>query len=197
MHEMNDLIFLEIMVRLSHNNATSCDMGIVRMQYLAWFHLCRPKQWIKNVFVAAPLFFSHHLWLQPTVLKVLLGVGCFCCVASAIYILNDFKDRVADRMHPKKCQRPIASGAINPMCALLFSFLLLLLGVWFGYHLSTAFACILASYYCLNLAYCFGLKSLSIIDVMCIALGFVLRVEAGAVLIQGAASVWIIICTGA
>lgn len=158
--------------------------------------LCKPKQWIKNIFVLAPFFFTHILWSLSLLGRVLIGFACFCFIASSIYILNDYKDREADRLHPVKSRRPIASGAVDTKLALLLAVFLVLLGVGLASYLSVSFCKVLLIYLSLNIAYCFGMKSYSIIDVMSIALGFVLRVEAGATLVHSVASVWIIICTG-
>lgn len=158
--------------------------------------LLRPHQWVKNAFVAAPLFFTPSALSLASVALVLAGLIAFCLVASSVYILNDYVDRHADRLHPTKRTRPIASGEIAPATALFLFVGTLGAGLLLAFGLHPAFGALAATYFLVNVAYCFGLKQISIVDVMTITLGFVLRVFAGAVLIAIAPSVWIVICTG-
>lgn len=158
--------------------------------------LTRPHQWVKNLFVAAPLFFTPSAVSTESVLLVLAGIACFCLLAGAVYVLNDYADREADRMHPVKRDRPIASGAVAPATALVFLGGLLAVGTVASFALSTAFGALAALYFVQNLAYSLGLKNHSIVDVLVISLGFVLRVYAGAVLIGVTPSAWIIVCAG-
>ena len=80
----------------------------------AIIRLLRPRQWVKNAFVAAPLFFTPAAWTKTQSLSVLLTVFVFCLLSSTVYVVNDFADREADRLHPEKKKRPIASGEISP-----------------------------------------------------------------------------------
>ena len=158
--------------------------------------LLRPHQWIKNGFVLAPLFFTPRLISPDTVIHVLLGMLCFCAISSCVYVVNDLKDREADRRHPTKCRRPIATGAIATGEALLLAAVLCCAGFIGAAALSGTFALVLALYFSINLAYSFGLKHRPIVDLLAISAGFVLRVDAGARLIHVEPSEWILICTG-
>lgn len=162
----------------------------------AALRLLRPHQWVKNAIVASPLLlFPADLTLENLYL-IISAVVSFCLLASAVYIINDICDREADRVHPVKRFRPIASGAISLQIALLLAAFALLAGLGLGFWLSPRFAAIGAVYFAANLAYSFGLKNASIIDVMIIALGFVLRIVAGTVAIGVTAGVWVMVCVG-
>jgi 4-hydroxybenzoate polyprenyltransferase len=162
----------------------------------AVFAMLRPRQWTKNVFVMAPLFFTPPALSLRNVELVAAGVVSFCALASAIYILNDYFDREADRQHPEKRFRPLAAGTVPLGLALVLFGTLLTGGFAIALSISYEFTWIVAGYVALNLAYSFGLKHVAILDVLIIALGFTLRVQAGAVLIGIAPSAWIVITTG-
>jgi decaprenyl-phosphate phosphoribosyltransferase len=166
------------------------------MAISAVFAMLRPRQWTKNAFVMAPLFFTPPALSLRNVELVAAGIVSFCALASAIYILNDYFDREADRKHPEKQFRPLAAGTVS--VGLAFTLFGILLTGGFAIALSTSyeFTWIAAGYVALNLAYSFGLKHVAILDVLVIALGFTLRVQAGAVLIGIAPSAWIVITTG-
>jgi decaprenyl-phosphate phosphoribosyltransferase len=158
--------------------------------------LARPHQWIKNLFVAAPLFFTPRDLSVAAVAHVALAIVCFCAASSAVYVLNDWTDREADRRHPTKCQRPLAAGSVKPAAAaalagglgLAAALLSLLLLPW-------GFVRVLLGYVLLNLAYSLGLKRIAIVDIMVIAIGFVLRIYAGGEVIAVTPTVWIVACT--
>lgn len=158
--------------------------------------LLRPQQWVKNVFVAAPLFFTPSAMSAANAVAVAAGFACFCVLASGVYVANDYLDREADRNHPTKRLRPLASGAVAPGRALALAAALVLAGLGFGYLLSPSFALIAAAYVAVNLMYSLGLKSVSIIDVMLVATGFVLRIMAGSALIAVVPTSWIILIAG-
>jgi decaprenyl-phosphate phosphoribosyltransferase len=158
--------------------------------------LLRIRQWVKNAFIAAPLFFTPSVVSPESVLRVVAGIVCFCALSSAVYILNDYVDRESDRLHETKRHRPLASGAVSPATALGMMGVLVLAGFTGAVTLDLGFASIGAAYFALNVAYSFGLKRVPILDVMIIALGFVLRVYAGGALIGVSPTVWIIVCTG-
>jgi len=163
--------------------------------------LLRPHHWIKNGFVAAPLFFTPELFrgegfAPDTLLRVALGVLAWSFIASSIYIFNDWRDRESDRQHPLKKSRPLAAGTVSGRSAALMLAALILLGSGIAYALGSGFMIALGTYAVLNVAYSLKLKQLPIIDVMCIALGFVLRVEGGAAIIDVTASPWMMIVTG-
>ncbi len=158
--------------------------------------LIRPHHWIKSGFVAAPLFFTPSVVSTESVLLVALGVLCWSLVASAIYILNDWRDVERDRAHPTKCKRPLAAGTVTLPVAITLMLALAAGGLMGAWCLLPAFFIYLLVYAVLNIAYSLRLKHIAVIDVMCIALGFVLRVEAGAALIGITPSAWIVILTG-
>lgn len=158
--------------------------------------LLRLHHWVKSGFVAAPLFFTPSALSAANLLAVALGMLAWSLLASAIYILNDWKDVEADRLHPVKQTRPLASGAVSPHSAFVIMGALVIVGSVMAIWLSFPFFCFLMLYAILNLLYSLRLKHVAIIDVMCISLGFVLRVEAGGVLIGVEPSSWIVILTG-
>jgi len=158
--------------------------------------LARPKHWVKNAFVAAPLFFTPSAMSSAAAGTVALAILAFCLTASAIYALNDWADREADGLHPEKRHRPVASGAVAPAVALIFAGVLAVAAAAIAFRLPPEFAIILAIYAGMNLAYSLGLKNVSLLDVLVIAMGFVLRVEAGAAAIGVVPTVWILVCTG-
>ncbi len=162
----------------------------------AFVRLARPKHWVKNAFVAAPLFFTPSAMSGAAAGTVALAILAFCLTASAIYALNDWADREADGLHPEKRHRPVASGAVPPAAALIFAGLLAVAAAAIAIRLPTEFGIILAVYAGMNLAYSLGLKNVSLLDVLVIAMGFVLRVEAGAAAIAVVPTVWILVCTG-
>jgi decaprenyl-phosphate phosphoribosyltransferase len=158
--------------------------------------LLRPQQWLKNAFVIAPLFFTPAAATIHNAVLVLLGVLCFCALSSTVYIVNDYADRDSDRAHPVKCRRPLAAGTVSLALAASALGLLLAVGLAGGFALNPAFGWIALAYLLCNFAYSFGLKTIAILDVMLIAFGFLLRVEAGSVLIAARPSAWILVCTG-
>ncbi len=158
--------------------------------------LLRPHQWVKNTFIAAPLFFTPTAVNVGSVTAVLLGMLAFCALSSAVYILNDYMDRVADRLHPRKRHRPLAAGSVPIPLALGLMVALAVGGLALAWSLAPRFAGIALVYLFVNALYSLKLKDVSILDVMLVALGFVLRVYGGAELIHVLPSVWIIVCTG-
>ncbi len=167
---------------------------------LALVQAMRPHQWVKNLLVFAPLAFAHERHQGEAVRLAIVAFACFCAAASTVYLLNDIVDREADRRHPKKCLRPIASGRL-PIALAMLAVVVLLVGIAWGgsaivaTHTGAPFLVWPASYLALNLAYSFGLKRVVIVDAICIALGFQLRVLAGADAIVARPSSWILLCT--
>lgn len=160
---------------------------------MTYLHLLRPKDWAKNLFLLIPLFFAGTFFDVHEYPNVLLGIVAFCCVASSIYIINDYRDIEDDRKHPEKAKRPLASGAVSKSSAIIICVLLLVVGFTLAYFLRDKFLFVLGIYFLLNLAYSFGLKTIPILDVIIIAIGFVLRVKAGAVLAYIGLSEWLTI----
>ena len=160
-----------------------------------YFRLLRPSQWIKNVFVFAPLVFSKHLFDPLVFFAAFKGFIAFSIVSSAVYVFNDIFDKDADAAHPVKKNRPIASGAVSVQAALILSLVLLSLASVVCLSLPSGFQIVIVSYLILQFLYSLGLKKIVILDVFIIAAGFMLRVLAGAAVIDVAISHWIILCT--
>ncbi|MFW5739563.1 MAG: decaprenyl-phosphate phosphoribosyltransferase [Myxococcota bacterium] len=155
----------------------------------------RPHQWVKNVFVLAPVFFAKDFFHEELLIRAFGAFGVFCLLASAVYTINDLVDVEADRAHPVKRFRPIASGRFPPKAAKVLAVALVvvsLAGAAFGplWFFVTA-----AAYFVLNLAYSFKLKKVAYIDVSCIAAGFVLRVVGGGFAAGIHVSWYLIVCT--
>jgi len=150
----------------------------------ALFKTMRPRQWTKNVFIFAALVFDKQLLNVDSFLRTLAGFGLFCLISSSVYIFNDLADVEADRQHPEKKNRPIASGKLPVGVAWVAGVGLVILTMGLAYLLAPGFEAVLIIYFLLNLAYSKWLKHLPIIDVLVIATGFVLRVHAGVTLIE-------------
>ena len=155
----------------------------------------RPKQWTKNVVVYAALIFDGKFLDPDLFLRTTAVFFLFCLVSSSVYLLNDLVDIEKDRAHPLKRNRPLASGALKPVYAIIALFALLGVSLPAAYLLDVNAALILAGYFLLNVAYSFWLKNMVILDVFTIAAGFVLRVAAGAVVVQVERfSPWLYVC---
>jgi 4-hydroxybenzoate polyprenyltransferase len=154
----------------------------------------RPGQWSKNLFVFAGLLFGKQLFEPRPLAVTFAAFGVFCALSGVIYLLNDIADREADRRHPLKCRRPIASGQLSPGLALLAAVILGAAGLAAAFFLGTAFGVVALAYVVLQTSYSAGLKHVVIIDVLTIAIGFVLRAVAGAVVIGVAISHWLLVC---
>lgn len=155
----------------------------------------RPTQWAKNVFVLAPLFLSQKLDEPEAVKGSLLAFFAFCLASSAVYIINDIRDREEDRQHPTKRKRPIASGELSVSAAAIAAVVLLAGTLAIGMRLGTLFIAIVGAYVALNFLYSSWLKRIVILDVMILSMGFVLRVAGGAAAIQVEISAWLFLCT--
>ncbi len=155
----------------------------------------RPHQWIKNLFVLAPLLFSGRLRDGDALREALTAFASFCLISSAVYLINDIADSEADRNHPEKRLRPIASGALDMRTAAGTCALLLAGAVAAAWPLRSTFGYIEALYFASTLAYCLFLKQATILDCIIVASGFVLRVAGGAAAIGVEASHWLIVCT--
>lgn len=161
---------------------------------LPWIILLRPHQWIKNFFLFAPLFFSFDFSVEKVV-STTLGFVVFSLAASSIYVLNDYFDIKEDQEHPIKKFRPIASGDISKKQASLTITIGIIISILSAVYLSFAFGCIITLYIIINILYSIKLKHIAILDITIIAVGFVLRVFAGAVLIDVVVSMWIVLVT--
>ena len=155
----------------------------------------RPKQSVKNVFVFAGLIFSHNLFDIYLLTRVTTGFCLFCLAGSSIYIFNDINDLEKDKKHPEKCKRPLAAGYLKIKIAYGASVVLGIVALLGAVLLGTTFFFILAAYVLMNIAYTIKIKQVVILDVFCLASGFVLRVIAGTSLADVKPSAWLIICT--
>lgn len=166
----------------------------------------RPKQWIKNVFVFMAIAFSEgRLWRQPDQLLIVLGAFLtFCACSSAIYLLNDLVDIEKDRAHPKKRNRPLASGQLSVTVAIVAA-VILIIGVIISAYLldfrngaaDYGFLIVILTYILIQgLLYSFWLKHVVILDIFTIASGFVLRAIAGAVVLDIPITPWLLVCVG-
>ena len=167
-----------------------------KMRYI---HLLRPLQWLKNGFVFAPIFFSSNLLKWEFFWPTLIVFMAFCLISSAIYCFNDLRDVEADRLHPKKRLRPIASGAVS-----IRSGYAMMIICTIGAFVLLPFAqsvnlpylyLILAIYWLMNVAYCLWLKQYALIDVTIIAIGFVMRVLIGGLTTDIWISHWLVLMT--
>lgn len=156
----------------------------------------RPKQWTKNVFVFAGVFFDAALTNGDKVLRSILAFVIFCLVSSAIYLINDLVDIEKDRLHPVKRNRPLASGELSPRVAVVAAVLLLAVALPVSFVFDWRFGLWVALYACLQIFYSYVLKNKVILDVMSIAAGFVIRVAAGAqAIVVQRFSPWLYLCT--
>ena len=155
----------------------------------------RPHQWVKNVFVLAPVVFAQELFDTQKVLGALAGFACFSLLASAVYVLNDLVDIEADRAHPTKKNRPIASGKVSVGAGRAAMVVLALAALAGGWFVSPWFLAALLGYVVNNIAYSFGLKRLAYIDVLSIVLGFELRVLAGSFAADVPPSAYLLVVT--
>ncbi len=151
---------------------------------------------MKNVFVFAALVFAERLSDPTAVLHVVAAFCVFCVLSSAVYLINDVRDRDADRLHPHKRLRPIAAGEIAPGTALAVSVVLAVAALLAAFGLSSGLGAVSVIYLAVNLGYSFGLKKVVILDVMMVAAGFLLRALAGALVIDVEISRWLVLCTG-
>jgi 4-hydroxybenzoate polyprenyltransferase len=157
--------------------------------------LARPKQWLKNFFVFAPLLFSKHIFDPYYVINSLEAFFTFCLISSSVYIINDILDAEADRAHPKKKYRPIASGEISVKQALIFLAVLIFIIILSFFFQSGVFIFVIVLYFLTNLFYSLKIKSVVLLDVFFISFGFMLRVLGGAAAISVPISSWMVLTT--
>lgn len=156
----------------------------------------RPHQWVKNLFVAAPLVFAKRLTDVDAALTTALAVAAFCVLSGAVYAINDIFDAEKDRAHPTKRRRPIASGALPVRVAVAAAVVLAAAGLTTAFVIDWTFGAVAAAYFVQNLAYSFQIKHIAWLDVAAIALGFLLRVLGGSYAIDVVPSWWLLACTG-
>jgi 4-hydroxybenzoate polyprenyltransferase len=160
-----------------------------------YFQLLRVPQWIKNIFIFVPILFAKQIFLLEYFHTVIVAFITFCFASSLVYIINDLIDVDRDKLHPVKKSRPIPAGKISKKEALFVIAVLLLIIVALCTYLNPNFILTLAGYIALNIAYSIILKHIVIIDIICIATGFMLRVLAGAFVISIYISSWLILTT--
>jgi 4-hydroxybenzoate polyprenyltransferase len=155
----------------------------------------RPQQWLKNVFVLAGLVFSRHFFYLDSIEKSLYAFVVFCFLSSSGYILNDILDYREDMVHPVKSRRPIAAGVISRRRAWILGFVLLVAACAGALLLSAQFFYVCLIYYTVMISYSLMMKNIVILDVLFVAMGYVLRAIAGAVVIAVDISSWLLLCT--
>ena len=165
------------------------DLALAAVQAL------RPKQWAKQVFVLAAIIFSRNyadpeLWVQTAI-----AVGAFCLVSSSGYIINDIRDIDADRAHPKKSKRPMASGRLPIPLAMVEGLVVFALGVALAWSVSPGLVLVVMLYFCTTMSYSLYFKNVVILDIMFISAGFLWRAAGGAVAIDVNISPWLLLCT--
>lgn len=167
------------------------------MSLKALLEAMRPKQWAKNVFVFAPLVFDLKLFHPLYFGRTVAGFILLCLISGVVYLINDLVDLEKDRQHPRKRNRPLASGRLSPRLALVAAMVIPLIGLPAGFLLDLLFGWILVAYLVLQVAYSFVLKNVVIVDALAVAAGFVLRVAAGIPLVEAERfSPWIYTCMG-
>jgi len=155
----------------------------------------RPRQWTKNVLVFAGVIFGQKLGDPASVEIALLAFVVFCLLSSAVYLLNDVRDREADRLHPAKRNRPIASGALGVSTALAASAVLAIVALVIAFWINRPFGLVAAGYLALMAAYSLSIKHVVILDVLALACGFVLRAAGGAMAVEVVFSHWLLLLT--
>lgn len=168
------------------------------MRNHTWFLIfltMRPRQWTKNLLVFAALIFSRNLFNPSMLRESVIAFVIFCLLSGSVYTLNDLLDVQQDRTHPKKSQRPLASGKLRPLTAIVSGALLVLLSLANAFWLNPGFGAIALGYFILQIAYSTLLKHVVIIDVLAVSTGFVLRAIAGAEVISVPISSWLLVCT--
>ncbi len=167
-------------------------MGSKLTAYLSLFRL---HQYVKNFFIFVPLFFAGKIGQIDLLIEVIIAFSAFSIIASSIYIINDYKDIEDDKRHPTKKNRALASGAVNRKEGVILFVFLVLIGFGITAYISPKAIPLFLVYFILNLAYSFKLKSLALIDVSIISIGFVIRLFIGSIVTGVELSMWIVIMT--
>ncbi|MCC5828349.1 MAG: decaprenyl-phosphate phosphoribosyltransferase [Phycisphaeraceae bacterium] len=165
------------------------------VQPVQFVRLMRPHQWVKNGLVVLPLIFGQRMDDPEAWRNVALATVAFCLISSLAYILNDIRDRDSDRHHPRKRHRPLAAGTVGVGQAQLLAAVLLVIAFLLGWLVNPALMVVIGLYLLLQVVYTLGFKRVVLLDVMCIAAGFVLRADAGAVAVGVPISPWLVACT--
>ncbi len=160
-----------------------------------YFQLIRAHHYVKNIMIFLPYFFAGSINDLFTTFSAFKAFFSFCFTASFIYIINDLKDIESDKHHPTKSKRPLASGAIKPMHAIVIGLALLTAGLLMASRVNNEVLLLITIYLLMNIAYSFGLKNIAILDVFIVAFGFVLRILVGGASTNLVISKWLIITT--
>jgi 4-hydroxybenzoate polyprenyltransferase len=158
---------------------------------MAIIRLMRIKQWVKNLFLFVPTFFAGHLFEFTEMFRLAGGALAFSLVASGIYVINDYKDREIDKLHPRKKTRPIASGEVSESLAKVLMVVLLGTGLIWSFFIEINFFYLLTAYTLLNIGYSMGLKNIAILDLFIVAFGFLIRVYSGGVIVGITITDWL------
>jgi 4-hydroxybenzoate polyprenyltransferase len=173
----------------------TAPVSSVKAQLFGVLQLIRPKQWVKNGFVFAPLIFSGEMLNSGAIANTCIAAFFFCIASSAVYIVNDIRDVEQDRRHSKKAQsRPLASGVLTQKTALILLVMLYCI-LLYGWFVMPKVIAVIAIYVLMNIAYTYALKHEPVVDIFVISIGFVLRVYAGSVALDLGASAWMCITT--
>lgn len=166
---------------------------MLKNKILPLIQLTRPHHFTKNLFIFAPIFFALQITDVNFLVKCLFASIGFSIVAGVVYIINDYKDIEDDKKHPKKKFRPLASGKVKKEEAIMFGFVLFIIGCIISYLLSPLMLALMLLYFAMNIAYSFGLKHIAIVDIFIIAVGFIMRVLVGSAVTGIHITNWIII----
>ena len=158
---------------------------------MALIQLLRPTHWVKNLFLFIPLFLSGQLFNWDKFPPLILGFIAVSLIASGVYIINDYRDVAADRMHLEKRKRPLAAGTVSTSQAFGLLAFCLIAGFAIAWFVNKNFFGVLLLYFSMNLGYSFGLKNISILDILIVAFGFSLRVKMGGVIAQLPVTEWL------
>ncbi len=172
------------------------EAGGIRLSPKPFLRLSRPKQWTKNGFVLAGLVFAGEVLQATSILAAFLTFAAFCALSSSVYSFNDVLDIDEDRKHPRKRERPVASGVVSPRAAVIFSVILAAAGLAVCFSVGFYVGIAGLSYLGLQAIYTTIFKHLAILDVMCISSGFVIRAMAGVAAVASPISPWLLVCTG-
>lgn len=182
----------QIPITLTKNRAKS--VAVERNVFRSLLITMRPHQWVKNLFIFAPLLFGRKLVDAAAVGNSLLAFAAFCLLASGLYIINDIVDAEEDRAHPEKRFRPISSGALPVAFAVVSAIVLIAAAFWIAASIGFGVFAVAALYFILTLGYCLALKRVILLDGMTISAGFVLRIVGGALAIGVMPTHWLIVC---
>jgi 4-hydroxybenzoate polyprenyltransferase len=171
------------------------SLTFAQMTFRQFVHLIRVEHWVKNLFLFLPAFFGARLGEALIFERTFAGFITFSLIASSVYVLNDTVDAPHDRQHPDKCKRPVASGVVSTLQAMIIMGLLLAAGTGVIAWLSPDALLYCALYFVINVAYTLSLKHFAIIDISLISMGFILRVLAGGAVAGVAVSNWLQVLT--